>query len=78
MAQLEQSAYEQAVTIPPAGVGSAQVAKSVQLTLARNDATISGTLIDQQTGAAVTGVSGVVIAAPDTADAYWQWAEPAE
>jgi hypothetical protein len=72
MAQLEQSAHEQAVKIPPAGVGPAQASKSVQLTLARNDATISGALIDQQTGAAVTGVTGVVIASPISADANWQ------
>ena len=75
MAQLEQAAYEQAVTIPPAGTGPAQAIKSVQLTLARNDATISGALIDQQTGAALTGVTGTVIASPDTADANWQWAD---
>ena len=72
MAQLEQSANEQAVTIPPAGVGPAQVSKSVQLTLARHDATISGALIDQQTGAAAAGVTGVVLASPVTAEANWQ------
>jgi hypothetical protein len=74
MARLEQSAYEQAVTVPPKAVGPAAVVKSVQIALARNDAHIRGTLRDRS-GAPVKGVQGVVVAAPAGANASWQWAD---
>jgi hypothetical protein len=74
MAQLEQSAYEQAITVPTGGVGPTAVDKSVQIALARNNAHIIGRLLDQS-GKPLTGVAGIVEAAPAGANATWQWVD---
>ncbi len=47
MAQLEQEPYEQLVSVPPAAAAPARTVRSVQIRLARHDATIRGTLRDQ-------------------------------
>jgi protocatechuate 3,4-dioxygenase beta subunit len=73
MAHLEQSAYEQHVTIAP---GSTNPLATTQVTVARNDASITGHLIaPQSTSTPLTGVTGVVVAWPATTNASSQWTD---
>lgn len=74
MALREQAPYEQAVSVPSSAPHPATVVKPVTIALAHNDARISGTLRDQQ-GAPLTGIAGVVFAAPASNRSAWQWAD---
>lgn len=70
---LERAPYEQAVWIAPGQVSPAQVTLPITVRLAANTATIEGRLI-LPNGEPLTGVEGLVIAAPHGIDATWQFA----
>jgi hypothetical protein len=72
MAGLERAPYERSVSVPPAGISPA-AAKLVTITLVHNDASIHGTLLDQN-GSPVEGVSGVILADPIDPNGTWQQA----
>src|SRR5207247_6565221 len=71
MAQLEQSRYEQPVSVSLLGANSTIVTKTVSIALAPNDAHIKGPLRDQA-GNPLKGVDGVVVVVHSNGSASWQ------